>query len=162
PAGDYFIVADPLKIPSYFPGTGSRDESTPVSVKAGDVINGRAFRFVRNSGILGTTRTRSSGESRLSGVVRDTQGRGIPNFTVKLSGFDKDDRRWTVTDASGHFAFTALRPGEFSLDVLTPIIEDLYEDLRVPITLHPQENLDQQLGVRRFGNFEQRPDLYAP
>src|SRR4029079_3649161 len=97
PAGDYFIVADPLKIPSYFPGTGSRDESTPVSVKAGDVINGRDFRFVRNSGILGTTRTRSSGESRLSGVVRDTQGRGIPNFTVKLSGFDKDDRRWTVT-----------------------------------------------------------------
>lgn len=74
PAGEYFIVADPFNIPSYYPGTGNRDDSSPVSVTAGAVLSGIDFTFVRSSGVLRVVRTRSPGQTRLSGVLCDTKG----------------------------------------------------------------------------------------
>src|SRR5262245_56137997 len=82
PTGEYFIVADPFKIPSYYPGTGNRDDSSRVLVTAGAVIDGVDFKFVRSSGILQAVRRPSLGETRFSGVLRDTSGRGLPNFVV--------------------------------------------------------------------------------
>src|SRR5262245_45629986 len=52
PAGEYFIIADQFNNPSYYPGTGNRDDSRPVTVTAGATINNLDFQFVRNSGIL--------------------------------------------------------------------------------------------------------------
>src|SRR5262245_41214795 len=121
PAGEYFIVADPFKIPSYYPGTGNRDDSIPVSVAAGAVITGVDFRFVRNSGILRVVRTRSPGETRFRGSLRDTQARGLANFTVMLSSSSTDTRVWTVTDVTGLFEFSSLTPGEFSMEALSPV-----------------------------------------
>ena len=159
PAGEYFIVADPFKIPSYYPGTGNRDESSPVSLIAGAVLSGVDFKFVRSSGVLRVARTRSPGQTGLSGVLRDTTGRALPNFTVLLSSTDA--RRWTVTDVLGSFEFLSVTAGEFSLETFAPVQED-FEDLRLPITLHADETLEQYIGVRRLGNFQQRPDLYGP
>jgi hypothetical protein len=140
PAGAYFIVADPFKIPSYYPGTGNRDDSTPVSVTAGAVINGIDFKFVRSSGILRAVRTRSSGETRFLGFLQDTQGRGLPNFTVMLSSSNTKATLWTVTDASGSFEFASLAAGEYSMEAFGPV-QELYEDLRIPITLQAEESL---------------------
>src|SRR5262245_33008853 len=52
PAGEYFIIADPFNNPSYYPGTGNRDDSRPVTVTAGATITGLDFKFVRDSGVL--------------------------------------------------------------------------------------------------------------
>ena len=72
-----------------------------------------------------------------------------------------DARLWTVTDVSGSFEFLSVTAGEFSLETFAPVQED-FEDLRLPITLHADETLEQYIGVRRLGNFQQRPDLYGP
>lgn len=161
PAGEYFIVADPFKIPSYYPGTGNRDDSVPLSVAAGAVLNGMDFKLVRSSGILRVIRTRSPGETKFSGILRDPQGNALPNFTVMLFEADTDMRLWTVTDAAGAFQFPSLKAGEFSLEALAPV-QELYEDVRIPITLHTDEALEQHIGVRGLGNSQQRPDLYGP
>src|SRR4030095_5057139 len=161
PAGEYFIVADPFKIPSYYPGTGNRDDSTPVSVTAGAVINGIDFRFVRSSGILQVGRARFPGKTQFSGVLQDTQGRGLPNFTVMLSGSNTTAKLWTVTNASGSFEFDSLTAGEFSMEAFAPL-QELYEDVRIPITLQADESLEQHVGVRQLGNCQLRPDLYGP
>jgi len=161
PPGEYFIVADPFKIPSYYPGTGSRDDSSRIALSAGAVINGVDFKFVRSSGVLRVVRTRSLGTIRFSGVFLDTKGRGLPNFTVMLSRSDGDAKRWTVTDASGSFEFLSLTAGEFSMEALAPV-QEVYEDVRMPITLQADESLEQQMGVRLLGNVQQRPDLYGP
>jgi TonB family protein len=160
PVGAYFIVADPFKIPSYYPGTGSRDDSTPVSVTAG-AANGIDFKFVRSSGILRAVRTHSSGETRFSGFLQDTWGKGLPNFTVMLSSYNTQATLWTVTDTTGSFEFASLAAGEYSMEAFGPV-QELYEDLRIPITLQADESLQQHVGVRQLGNFQQRPDLYGP
>jgi TonB family protein len=159
PSGEYFVVADPFNIPSYYPGAGNRDDSTPVAVTAGAVVNGIDFRLVRISGILRTVRTGATGESRYSGFLQDTQGKRLANFTVALS--NADGKLWTSTDTSGSFEFPSVRPGDFSIEAFGPTGE-LYEDLRIPITLHADESLEHHIGVRRLGNFAQRPDLYGP
>jgi TonB family protein len=160
PPGDYFIVADPFKIPSYYPGTGNRDNSAPVSLAPGAILSGVDFKLIRNSGVLRVVRTRAPGQARLSGILRDTQGRGLPNFTVMLRS-DSDAKVWTVTDATGSFEFPSLTAGEFSVETFAPV-QEVYEDLRFPITLHTDEILEQDIGIRALGNFQQRPDLYGP
>jgi TonB family protein len=159
--GEYFIVADPFRIPSYYPGTGNRDNSATVSVTPGAVLNGVDFRFVRSSGILRAVRTGARGQTRLSGILLDTQGRGLPDFTVMLSSSAANAKLWAVTDASGSFEFPSLTAGEFFLEALAPV-QELHEDLRMPITLHTDEILEQEIGIRGLGNFQQRPDLYGP
>jgi TonB family protein len=161
PAGEYFIVADPFKVPSYYPGVGNRDDSTPVSVTAGAIRTGVDFKFVRSSGLLRAVRKRSVGETGLSGVLQDRQGKALASFTVMLSNSNTDARLWTVTDASGSFEFRSLTAGDFSIEASAPV-DELYEDLQAPLTLHADETLDIQLGVRQIGNFQQRPDLYGP
>src|SRR5262249_18572578 len=116
--------------------------------------------FVRSSGILRVVRTRSPGQTRFSGVLRDTQGRGLPNFIVMLSSSESDARQWAVTNVSGAFELLSLTAGEFSVETLAPV-QEAYEDLRFPITLHTDQSLEQDIGVRRLGNFQQRPDLYG-
>jgi TonB family protein len=159
PSGEYFVVADPFNIPSYYPGTGNRDDSNPVAVTAGAVVKGIDFRLVRISGILRTVRTRTTGGSRYSGFLQDTQGRRLANFTVALS--NADGKLWTATDTSGSFEFPSVRPGDSSIEAFGPTGE-LYEDLRIPVTLSADEVLEHHIGVRRLGDFAQRPDLYGP
>jgi TonB family protein len=159
-AGEYFIVADPFKIPSYYPGTGNRDDSVPIAVTAGAVRYGVDFRSERISGILRVVRTPLPGETRFSGVLRDTQGKGLPNFTVALSSSRTDTKLWTVTDASGSFAFASLTAGEFLMEAFA-LVPEPYEDVRLPITLRANESLEEHVGVRQLGNFQQRPDLYG-
>ena len=159
-AGEYFIVADPFKIPSYYPGTGNRDDATRVSVTAGAAINGVDFAFVRSSGILRAERARSP-DTRFLGVLQDTDGHGLPNFTLVLSNPSTKETLWTVTDAAGAFRFLSLSAGEFSMEAFGPV-QELYEDLQIPITLQAGESLHQQMGVRRLGSFQDRPDLYGP
>ena len=161
PAGEYFVVADPFKIPSYYPGTGNRDDSVPVAITAGAIRSGVDFRSVRISGVLRVERTPSPAGTRFSGALVDTRGKGLPNFTVALSRSGTETKLWTVTDASGSFDFASLTAGEFSMEALAPVPEP-YEDVLLRITLRSQENLELQIGVRQLGNFQQRPDLYGP
>ena len=49
----------------------------------------------------------------IAGTITDDQGAVLPGVTVTLSGPDK---RSTVTDAQGRFAFVGVLPGEYQLD----------------------------------------------
>jgi TonB family protein len=68
---------------------------------------------------------------------------------------------WTVTDTSGSFEFASLASGEFSMEAFAPV-QELYEDLQIPVTLQTDESVEQYVGIRQLGNFQLRPDLYGP
>jgi len=161
PPGEYFIVADPFNSPSYFPGTGNRDNSRRVEVTAGAAIGDLDFAFVRNSGILRVVRTTSQGAPQFTGMLRDTEGNGIPNITIKLTHSQTQEVVWTVSNASGVFRYPALAPGEYSMETFSPNTRGLLEELKLPIALRVGERVEQEIGLRPLGNWQQRPDLYA-
>jgi TonB family protein len=158
PPGEYFIVADPFTSPSYYPGTGNRDDSRRVTVAAGATVSNLDFTFVRTSGILRAVRTPSQGGPRFSGVLRDTNGAGIPNITIKLTHVQTQERHWAVSSASGAFQYGALPAGEYSMETFAP---GMLEEPRFSIALRSGESLAQEFGLRPLGNWQQRPDLYA-
>jgi TonB family protein len=158
PPGEYFIVADPFNSPSYYPGTGNRDDSRPVAVTPGAAISGIDFTFVRNSGILRIVRTPSQGAPRFSGVLRDTKGNGIPNITIKLTHAQTQERHWTVSSSTGAFQYPGLTAGEYAMETFAP---GMLEEATLSITLRDGESLEQEIGLRPLGNWQQRPDLYA-
>ena len=41
-------------------------------------------------------------------------------------------------------------------------VQEVYEDLKMSVTVLANETLEQHFGIRRLGNFQQRPDLYGP
>jgi TonB family protein len=158
PPGEYFIVADPFDFPSYFPGTGNRDDSRRVAVPAGATIGNLDFALIRISGILRVVRTPSQGAPRFSGVLRDTKGDGIPDIAIKLTHSQTQERYWTVSNASGAFQYQALRAGDYSMETFAG---GILEEPKLSITLRAGESLEQEIGLRSFGNWQQRPDLYA-
>ena len=158
PPGEYFIVADPFKSPSYFPGTGNRDNSRRVEVTAGAAIGNLDFAFVRNSEILRIVRTTSQGAPLFSGVLRDTEGSGIPNIVIKLVHSQTQEQYWTASNASGAFRFQGLAAGEYSMETFAG---GILEEPKLSIALRAGENLEQEIGLRSLGNWAQRPDLYA-
>ena len=50
---------------------------------------------------------------RITGVITDTTGAGLPGVTVRLSG---PESRTVVTNERGEFAFEGLRPGRYELN----------------------------------------------
>lgn len=165
-AGEYFIVADPFKRPSFYPGVANRDDAKRVTVTAGEVLKNLDFRFVVGSGVIQTLRASSPGVSMFSGILHDVLGKPQPNVTVALSDTQTKTRHWTATDATGTFKFSNLKAGEYSVSTFSPEFDWSRgnagtEELTLLITLATNESLSMELGLRRFGNFDQRPDLYA-
>jgi hypothetical protein len=167
PPGEYFIVADPFRRPSYYPGSGNRDASTRVTLSAGETVRNLDFKHVPASGVIQSVRTPIEGGPRFSGVIHDPLGDPLPNITVALSDVQTKAQRWTVTDARGMFQFSNLKPGEFLVRTFSPEYEwnrgfGAGEDLMFSADVAAGLSLWQQLGVRGFANPRQRPDLYAP
>jgi TonB family protein len=165
--GEYFIIADPFTRPSYYPGVASRDDAKRVAISPGENLPNLDFKFVAASGVVKTTRTPSSGLPKFSGVIRDVLGKPLPNITVALTAAQARTRKWTVTNASGDFEFSNLTNGSFSVATLSPEFDPsrgyaATEELAFPLTLAANETVRMELGLRRFGNADQRPDLYAP
>jgi hypothetical protein len=53
------------------------------------------------------------------GTVTDTSGAVIPNAHVNLTDLDTQEKRSTVSNVSGDYSFTLLRPGHYSVTVQT-------------------------------------------
>ena len=167
PSGEYFIVADPFRRPSYYPGSGNRDASTRVTFSAGETVRNLDFKHVPASGVIRSVRTPIEGAPRFSGVIHEPLGDPLPNITVGLSDAQTKAQRWTVTDARGMFQFSDLKPGDYLVRTFSPEYEwnrgfGAGEDLTFSVDVAAGVSLWEELGVRGFANPRQRPDLYAP
>src|SRR5690242_6998580 len=58
-----------------------------------------------------------SGTSSVNGTVVDAQGQVVAGATIKLISTGQGSSRTTTSDGSGVFAFNAVAPGEYSLEI---------------------------------------------
>lgn len=58
-----------------------------------------------------------SGTSAVNGTVVDGQGQVVAGATVKLVSVGQGTSRTTTTDGSGAFAFSAVTPGKYSIEI---------------------------------------------
>jgi hypothetical protein len=133
-AGDYVITAQTPSIAPgllYYPSVSSLEDAVPLSVKAGDERT--AIDFVVPTGVRDRANARPEAASRtptgrVSGVVRDADGRGFANVTVGLMSIESDAARGTttgravttMTDSTGAFLFDTVGPGEYRVTTIRP------------------------------------------
>ncbi len=67
--------------------------------------------------IPSTAAAQTQTTGRIAGAVRDAQGAVIVNADIKVDNYATSERRATVTDRSGDFTLTLLRPGSYELTV---------------------------------------------
>lgn len=167
PPGRYYILAGTFAFQSYYPGVGTLKEAEVVAVTAGTAISVRDFKFSASSGIMRAVREPSQVSGRFFGIVRDTQGSPLRNFTVMLSDIQRGIRVMTSTSAAGAFEFSGLPAGALSMEILSPVQSGYrnggYEQLKVPITITTGESLQQEIRLRLVleSGWQQRPDAYA-
>src|SRR6185295_11880420 len=53
----------------------------------------------------------------LQGTISDPTGAAVPNATVTLTSSDTGQERSDTTDADGHYLFTFVVPGRYSLNI---------------------------------------------
>jgi tetratricopeptide (TPR) repeat protein len=53
--------------------------------------------------------------SSLHGTIRDSQGNPLPNASIQLSGTESKEAPKVYSDAQGHYAFTQVHPGVYTL-----------------------------------------------
>jgi len=70
--------------------------------------------------VAGLVASAQSGPATFSGSLVDAVGRILPELTLVLSNTLTNEKRQTQSDGAGHFAFTGLPPGEYSLQVNKP------------------------------------------
>lgn len=58
-----------------------------------------------------------SGRSTIKGVVKDQQGNVVPGANVNLTNLEKNFSRTQVTTSDGAYAFTAIPPGTYKLEI---------------------------------------------
>jgi Carboxypeptidase regulatory-like domain len=58
--------------------------------------------------------------SSLQGQITDTSGGAIPEAAVNLRNSENDSQRQTLSDATGHYAFTQVAPGKYTVTVQRP------------------------------------------
>lgn len=117
--GEWLITRWQLRVPV----VETRMGAGGVLVSGGQV-EGRAIRTVREEGGM-LTLVRSGRDTLwratpvvLSGQVRDDLGAAVPNARVTLRGTGLA----TTTDAAGRFDLDAVVPGQYTVDVETPLL----------------------------------------
>src|SRR5450432_1380482 len=58
--------------------------------------------------------------SSLQGQITDTSGGAIPEAAVNLKNSENDSQRQTLSDATGHYSFTQMPPGKYTVIVQRP------------------------------------------
>lgn len=58
--------------------------------------------------------------SSLQGQITDTSGGAVPEATVTLKNAENDSQRQALSDATGHYSFTQVPPGKYSVIVQRP------------------------------------------
>ncbi len=58
--------------------------------------------------------------SSLQGQITDTSSGAVPEAVVNLRNSENDSQRQTLSDATGHYAFTQVPPGKYTVTVQRP------------------------------------------
>jgi TonB family protein len=175
--GTYYVVADPLGYPTYYPGSASVANATPITVAAGTTATIRDFPLIRFnwSSIVQTVRhPAQTRDSRYYGKIVTAWASDLANVTVILSEAKTGARRMTVTDSGGAFEFPALPAGSYSVELLSAINDRSapqgFEHVTADVVLKPSEDMQQDFKLRMItgnANMRQpapkptRPDLYV-
>ncbi len=103
------------------------------------------------------------GSNRLSGVVRDSEGKPLPAATLQLQQPDQPPRS-TTSDSSGRYVFTALREGKYVLHIHAAGCLDA--DLAVVINPGDSKVFDVKLAsdpnAPAFSQANSAPSFYDP
>jgi len=67
--------------------------------------------------LISSSSLAQSGTSSVNGTVVDAQGQVVAGATIKLTSTGQGTTRTTTSDASGVFAFNAVAPGAYSLEI---------------------------------------------
>lgn len=67
--------------------------------------------------LISSSTLAQSGTSSVNGTVVDAQGQVVAGATIKLTSTGQGSTRTTTTDGSGAFAFSAVSPGAYSLEI---------------------------------------------
>jgi hypothetical protein len=133
-AGDYVVAVRTSAADGgllYYPSVGSLGDAMPLSLKAGDERTAIDFNVpppAREPANARPETASRTGTGRVSGVVRDADGRGFANVTVGLIAIESDAVTGTtsgrgvttMTDSMGTFQFDSVGAGEFRLMTIRP------------------------------------------
>ncbi len=96
------------------------------------------------AGLLASASSQGGAAATFSGSVMDAVGRVIPNLTLLITSKQSRATRETTSDASGHFAFTDLAPGEYVIEVRKPGFDPVQGRVRID----PGEALEQDVALQ--------------
>jgi len=173
--GTYYIVADPLGYPTYYPGASTMAGATAITVTAGATITARDLTLVRLNRIVQTVRTPAqTPDGRYFGKISTAWGTALSNVTLILADSLGKTRAMTAFGEDGAFEFPAVRAGEYSVELLSAMKDRSapqgYEELKTAIAMQTRENMQQDFKLRLVtGNLNSRlpataptrPDLYV-
>src|SRR5579872_5172024 len=75
----------------------------------------RLWTSLVTAAMLACAASAQTGDAELAGVVKDPGGAPVPSAKVSLTNKDTGVTRATVTDTDGHYRFSAVLPGVYSL-----------------------------------------------
>lgn len=85
--------------------------------------------------------------SGIAGVVRDSSGGVLPGVTVEASAALIEGTRTTVTDTSGQFQITDLRPGDYAVTFTLPGFRTVVRDgIRLSAAFTATVNVELAVG----------------
>ena len=96
-----------------FEGTRSRVVNLKNRRFFSVVLMATLFLFLTVTAAVGQTTVNGT----ISGVVKDPQGRVVPDATVTLTSVDRPDERQVKTSEDGAYVLTSVVPGKYSIKV---------------------------------------------
>ena len=81
------------------------------------------------------------------GTVRDASGAAVPNASVILTNTATQEKQRTLTNASGEYQFTALRPGDYSVQVSAQgFASQVRNDIEIHVQSRPSVDFSLAIG----------------
>src|SRR5436305_4524823 len=80
---------------------------------------------------LASGQTLTTGD--VTGAIKDVSGAVVPNAGVSLKNVDTNDVRSTVTNESGQYRFTLLKPGDYTISAQTSGLRSNVEKFAVQV-----------------------------
>ena len=82
------------------------------------------------------------------GMVRDPTGAAVPKASVALTNAATGEKQNTVTNASGEYQFSALRPGVYSVQVTAPGFgPQVQKDIEIHVQSRPSVDFSLAVGT---------------
>ena len=81
------------------------------------------------------------------GTVRDASGAAVPNASVVLTNTATQEKQRSLTNASGEYQFTALRPGAYSVQVSAQgFASQVRNDIEIHVQSRPSVDFNLAIG----------------